>query len=181
MARKVRPVRPHPTDPTLALVELPHGLWALIDAADAAEVGKFNWGVRIRSHTTYAKRDTWLPVRQVVFLHREVGRLAGLALTGDVDHKDGNGLNCRRNNLRDASRAQNIHNASISASNTSGIKGVSWDASRGKWKAYIRTPGKQHQLGRFDAKEEAEAVVRTARERLHGEFANHGAKGENLQ
>lgn len=48
------------------------------------------------------------------------------------------------------------------ASNTSGIRGVCWDKSRGKWIASICVAGKQRNLGRFDSKEEAAAVYNEA-------------------
>jgi hypothetical protein len=106
-------------------------------------------------------------------------RLAYFLVTGlwpphDVDHKDLNRSNNVWTNLRPATRVQNQRNHRRSISNTSGIKGVSYVASRGKWLAQLRIGGKKVNLGRFPTKEEAEYVVRTARELHHGEFANHG-------
>lgn len=59
------------------------------------------------------------------FLHRV---LLGLA-PGDrrkVDHKNGNGLDNRRSNLRLATNSQNCANRGKQSNNTSGYKGVFW-------------------------------------------------------
>ena len=64
-------------------------------------------------------------------------------------------------------------NQAIGPLNTSGIKGVSWDRTREKWVVQVRA-GDQKFSGRFATKHEAESAARAARERLHGEFANHG-------
>lgn len=60
--------------------------------------------------------------------------------------------------------------AKLSKSNTSGVKGVTWDASRSKWKAQIKFKGKNYNLGRFDNFEDAVKARKTAEENLHEEF-----------
>ncbi len=95
----------------------------------------------------------------------------GLHLTETVDHIDGDGLNCRRSNLRDATPRQNVWNSRLAKTNTSGYKGVSFDRRRGRWHAYIIAAHKQNDLGHFDSAEEAAAAVVKARAKLHGEFA----------
>lgn len=66
----------------------------------------------------------------------------------------------------------NIRNLTMQTpkNNTSGIKGVTWDASRGKWMAQISFQKKNYHLGRFDTKEEAAAIRKIAEEKLFGEF-----------
>lgn len=46
--------------------------------------------------------------------------------------------------------------------NTSGLKGVSWDKTKKKWQATITKDYKQHHLGRFDTKEDAAAAYEAA-------------------
>lgn len=58
--------------------------------------------------------------------------------------------------------------------NTSGTTGVVWNASRGRWEAFIGDRGKRVYLGLFDTTEEAIAV-RTAAMRERGFNPNHGA------
>lgn len=58
--------------------------------------------------------------------------------------------------------------------NTSGYKGVSWVKSVGKWESYVKTNGRKKFLGHFADLGEAVEATRLAREKFHGEFANHG-------
>lgn len=101
-------------------------------------------------------------------------RLVWKIMTGQeppefIDHKDGDRLNNRWDNLRESDNATNLHNSKLRSDNLSGVKGVSWH--RNKWQACITVDGVQRRVGRFDTVEEAEAALRTERERLHGEFA----------
>ena len=113
--------------------------------------------------------------RRIYYAHR----LAWLYVTGEnpslqIDHINGNRSNNRMSNLREATSAENNYNVSIPERNTSGIKGVSWDKKSQKWRAQISVEGSHLYLGLFRSIEDAAEVVREARCRLHGEFANHG-------
>jgi len=106
-------------------------------------------------------------------------RLAWLIHTGEnpslqIDHIDMNKLSNRMSNLREATSGQNHRNVSTPKHNTSGIKGVSRDRKSGKWRAQIQVEGVQLYLGLFRSIEDAAEVVKAARSRLHGDFANHG-------
>jgi hypothetical protein len=48
-----------------------------------------------------------------------------------------------------------IRKPSVALNNKSGATGVSWDAGRLKWKAYVKKDGKTVNLGRFDKREDA--------------------------
>lgn len=91
-----------------------------------------------------------------------------------VDHEDGNPLNNRPTNLRLATRTQNAYNSKLSAANTSGVKGVTWDKESNKWLAQCRVEGKNWKIGRYLSLEEAERAVKAFREKHHKEFANNG-------
>jgi hypothetical protein len=88
-----------------------------------------------------------------------------------LDHIDRNKLNNRISNLREASPAQNAHNASFSKNNKTGLRGVYWCTTRGKFKSQIRSEGKTYDLGEFDTKQEASIAYRVAAKLLHGKFA----------
>lgn len=108
--------------------------------------------------------------------HHYAHRLAVLYMTGkwpkdEVDHINRVRDDNRWGNLREASKSENGRNTGLRKTNTSGIKGVSWDRSRGKWLATICVGRVQTALGRFDTKEEAIAARRAAEARLHGDFA----------
>ena len=123
------------------------------------------------------KKDGYLVVRIDDVLHK-VHRIVFLMHRGYlpdlIDHKDTNPLNNKIGNLREADKSKNSCNAKTPSTNTSGIKGVSWDSVRLKWRVYVTLHGKQYHLGRYKTREEAEEVVMEARVELHKEFANHG-------
>lgn len=76
-----------------------------------------------------------------------------------VDHIDKNKLNNTKANLRIATNSINQHNAKAKSTSLSGVRGVSWEPSRNKWRSRVVLDGKYIHLGRFDTLEEAEAVV----------------------
>ena len=91
-----------------------------------------------------------------------------------VDHVNGNPLDNRIENLRAATQQQNLWNQRRNS--TTGIKNVSWHKFSGKWQVRIRALGKRICLGLFDDIELAELVAIEARNKYHGEFANHGCR-----
>lgn len=152
----------------VAYVPLTKGYEAVIDAADVPLVDGFNWCAQVQSHTVYAiRRDCSGPTPSTVRMHRAIiSEIDGL----EVDHRDGNGLNNRRNNLRESTKAQNQQNSRIRRNNTSGFKGVCWDKASGKWMASIKANGKRRTLGRFTTPDVAHAAYVMASRALHGEF-----------
>jgi HNH endonuclease len=76
-----------------------------------------------------------------------------------VDHIDHNGLNNRRSNLRSVTRSINQLNHRMQTNNTSGFRGVVWDANRGLFQARVKIQGKNKLLGRFKTAGEANEVV----------------------
>lgn len=57
-------------------------------------------------------------------------------------------------------------NSIPTASNKTGVVGVNWDKSRGKWQASIRLQGKRYNLGRFDKFDDAVIARKEAEQRL---------------
>ena len=105
-------------------------------------------------------------------VHRLVFLLHNGYLPQEVDHINGNPLDNRIENLRAATHAQNCKNRRLYASNTSGVKGVSFHKPTGKWAAGIRAGGKWKHLGLF-ADLESAALRRRQAEKTHfGDFAN---------
>ncbi|AVC42602.1 Fis family transcriptional regulator [Achromobacter xylosoxidans] len=94
---------------------------------------------------------------------------------GIVDHINGNKSDNRISNLRIASSLGNVHNAALRKDNKSGVKGVFWDATRGRWRASVSLAGREVFSQIFESKEDAILAVRAARKQLHGSFANHGS------
>lgn len=163
-------IRPLRYEGDLAFVTLTRGLEAVIDAADAHLVEGFNWFARVGGRAVYACRAEWRDGKQqtAVRMHRVI-----ICPTREmqVDHIDGDGLNNRRANLRQASHSQNQRNRGLGRKNTSGYKGVSWHTSSGKWWARIWAGGKRETIGSFATPEAAHAAYVEAAIKLHGEFA----------
>jgi hypothetical protein len=91
-----------------------------------------------------------------------------------IDHKDGDRSNNAFANLREADQEKNCANRKINSLNTNGVKGVYYCKASKKWVARIFSHKKIAYREEFETLEQADAGVREARERLHGEFANHG-------
>jgi hypothetical protein len=89
-----------------------------------------------------------------------------------VDHRDRNGLNNQRDNLRVCTNSQNQHNRKRQSSSRSPYKGICLMRGRSKpWVANIRVNGKQIHLGAFVTAEQAHAAYCSAARQYHGEFA----------
>lgn len=98
----------------------------------------------------------------------------------DVDHKDNDKLNNKIENLRLATRSQNLYNTRIRSDNLSGIKGVSFNPNNNNWRARLYVDKTKIEVGSFETKELAAQAIAEAREKYHGEFANHGFDGASL-
>lgn len=128
------------------------------------------------SWSTLNKQDVVSSVRRTcnnttLHLAHELLKRRGTVFKGEVDHKDRNPLNNQFENLRPASRTQNMMNRGKFSNNSSGYKGVSFDRRKGKYRACIYSRGVQIFLGyHVDPIEAAKAYDRSAKS-LFKEFA----------
>ncbi len=106
-------------------------------------------------------------VRCSQFLHRVVIN-AGKGT--HVDHRNGNGFDNRRSNLRSCNHQQNQWNSRSRAGSASRFKGVC-RTTYGPRQAFIRYGGKKHYLGVFDTEEAAARAYDAKAREHHGEFA----------
>lgn len=150
---------------------LTHGKVALVDDADFASVSETKWHARRQGDTYYAEaryrkdgNDTTISMHRVI-----------LGITDRVvviDHKNVDGLDNRRCNLRIANHAKNMANRRSAVGSSSKYLGVTWNKSKKRWRVFIQKDKKHIFLGQFkDETEAALAYNRKALE-LHGEFAN---------
>lgn len=102
--------------------------------------------------------------------HRE---LLGIKERLDVDHKDGNGLNCCKRNLRLATKTQTSRNSKkTSLVTTSKFKGVTFNKVSNNWKVTIgHVRRKSLHLGYFENELEAAKAYDEAARLYHKEFA----------
>lgn len=87
-----------------------------------------------------------------------------------IDHKDRVKANNAIANLREATPWQNALNVSTNSTNSSGMRGVTWNNSVGKWQAQARFNKKNHYLGVFDCPHAAQKVYADFCRERHGEF-----------
>lgn len=147
-------------------------LEAKIDLIDLPIIDAYQgtWGAMWspKSRTHYMKHDNkgGGNKRSTTFMHRLIMGIDGQNWeAGMVDHKDFNGLNNTRLNLRVVNKSDNMLNRSRPpTTNTTGVLGVG--RLRGKWRATISYRKKFRHLGLFDSKVEAEKAVLAAREKL---------------
>lgn len=108
--------------------------YALVDDADFERVSARRWSLMLAGRGgTYAQ--TWMDGRPE-HLHRFV---LGLE-RGDgqeVDHINRDGLDCRRENMRLATRALNAQNVVARRGAVSRFRGVSFFPQRGVWRARV--------------------------------------------
>jgi hypothetical protein len=146
------------------------------------ETGKFTRLIGVQGFAAGTEAGTFHPPSGYVYLGVDrktyrAHRLAWFYMTGkwpveDIDHANRDRADNRWANLREASRSQNNANGARRRDNTSGAKGVSWDAKNKRWRAYIVSSGKQRHLGRFADYEAAKAAYVRAATDTFGEFAN---------
>lgn len=155
-------------------IELTQGKVAIIDDADWDLVSGYKWFAKKSGNTYYAETKVRREGggQRDIRMHRLLLSLTDQKI--QVDHRDGNGLNNQRENLRACSLAENQRNRGAYANNKSGFKGVSWHKQSGKWRASIGVNGKRKHIGLFDTPEAAHASYCLAAVEFHGEFANHG-------
>jgi hypothetical protein len=125
-----------------------HGLRVItVDAEDYPRVAGYRWWVQRNRHVFYAMTS-----------HRDDGDRATVRMhrilmpdAPEIDHRDRDGLNNVRSNLRVTTRRDNLINRR--SWGVSSYRGVT--RQNGRWKAQIGFGGKSHHLGLFDKPEHA--------------------------
>lgn len=134
-------------------LQLSRGYNALVDD-DVYEKFQFvNWHVQITKFgKPYATSNKLGLLHRAIFIY-----IDGIDIEGvEIDHKNRNGLDNRRENLRFATKAENARNNSRRPNSTSSVyTGVSWRKHAKRWSAKIAYAGKSIHLGYYDTEEEA--------------------------
>lgn len=159
----------------LGRVRLKNGGFCLIDASDAEFVGRWSWQWKTsRGGKVYVVRNRLKddgPGARHIPLHRALLEPEANEI---VDHEDGDGLNCRRGNMRLCNHSQNLKNRKVRCDSSTGLNGVCPSRSGRRFCAAIMSDGVRHRLGTFGTAAAAHAAYVEAAHRLHGEFANAG-------
>lgn len=160
--------------PEISYITLTQGKTAKVDTRFFAALAKYKRHAR-KSSTAgkfYAVSSVYSGGKtRKILMHRKVLELAGVAIRGEPDHKDRDGLNNLVDNLRESTHAENQRNRGANSNSKSGLKGVHFCKTRRKWRARIMTNGRYKFLGYFETAELGAEAYNTAAIADHGKFA----------
>lgn len=149
----------------MKVIELTRGFVAIVDDEDFAELAQYRWRYQTGG---YAVRNSKGPdgKTRTIRMHCAImGRRSGF----EIDHRNGNGLDNRRGNLRFATHEQNSWNQAAHKNSKTGIRGVHQIGY--KFRARARVGSERIHIGYFETAEEAKAAYNTFILANHGEFA----------
>lgn len=149
-------------------IPLTQGQFAKVDDADFDWLSQWKWTAQKTGHNFYAMRHDR---GRLVLMHRLINSTPEAMVT---DHRDGDGLNSQRCNLRTATQRQNMMNRHGKRGGSSSYKGVWVDPNprnRKQWRAAIRINGRVRYLGRFHTEAEAADAYAIAAREHFGQFA----------
>lgn len=150
-------------------IELTKGQRAIVDDEDYEWLNQWKWCAVQDDHRYYAIRR--LGHRRIA-MHRVIINASNDQF---VDHKNNNGLDNRRDNLRLATSSQNQHNRRKQTSESSSIyKGVR--RYRNGWEASIKLKNKEIWIGVFKTEHQAALAYDLWAHDLYGEYAKPNFK-----
>ena len=163
---------------TFRRIDLGQGEWTLLDEVDYYRFGNLKWSLGGYKKNLYAvsgikNKDGNF---ELVRLHRLIMNPPENLV---VDHRNGDGLDNRRENLRLATKSQNLFNSRKRKNTSSQFIGVSFDKRSGLWVAYIGLCRKKIFLGYFKNEIDAAKAYDAAAKIYHGEFARLNFPEEN--
>lgn len=157
--------------------------WVTIDLEDLERVLSFPYTWYAKYSATigkyYAATSEYRPEIQkarTVLLHQFIMGVEDSTREVNVDHKNHDTLDDRKENLRVTNVTENCMNRKLSKANKSGYRNVSWSKNENAWIVQLQVDGKNTVLGTFskDQLEEAGKFAKKMREKYYGEFAGIG-------
>ena len=159
--------------PPYMLIPLTQGKFAIVDAADFEWLSKQKWYAKKDWHTYYAFSSKGISMhRQILGLKKGDGKL--------TDHKNGNGLDDRRSNIRVCTCSENSQNLhKLKKGKSCEYQGVHKHRRTGQWRARIKKNQKLIHIGLFADPEEAARVYDRKALELFGPDAKTNFPKEN--
>lgn len=146
-------------------------LAALVDDEDFEELNQWCWAINKGCNTLYAQRMDHSNGKTIQ-MHRQILGLTDPKIM--CDHRDRNGLNNQKDNLRIATKSQNAQNKK--GTGKSKFLGVYLKRGKGYKRDYfaaqIKIKDKNTYIGFFKTEEEAAMAYDKFAIIHHGEFAN---------
>jgi len=140
--------------------------YAIVDPEDYQKIVQDDWQLYDNHNSKYyAVR---IEDCKIVFMHRQI---MGNPVGKVIDHRNREGLDNRKSNLRLATRSQNNCNRGRLKNGSSKYRGVSRSKKRRKWRAGINYNGIYKHLGFFENEEDTARAYDEAAKIYHGEFA----------
>ena len=151
-------------------IYLSEGEWTIVEPEDYYRFRDFRWCVSGNGTSYYAVRNakTGPFLTKTVSLHREIMNFPDGLI---VDHRNGDSLDNRRENLRIATQSQNMQNRRKKANASSRFIGVCFKKRECLWVAQMKYKKERLWLGRFDNEIDAAKAYDTAAKKYYGEFA----------
>lgn len=153
-------------------IKLTKGKVALVDDEDFEYLNQWKWHIQPSINTEYAIRTEWVSKNKCICIRMHRDLLAIKDSRIKVDHKDGNGLNNQKVNLRECTQAQNGRNTRSRKNSSSKYLGVHFCKTRKKWVAQIQHDKKAYSAGLHLSEADAAIAYNKKAIELHGEFAN---------
>lgn len=151
----------------MKIIPLTQGKVALVDAKDFERLSQYKWCALLK----HPKIGYWIATTTIenkkISMHRFI---MNFPKNKEVDHKNHNGLDNQRCNLRICTHAENQQNKNV-FKGISKFKGVTKHKFARKWMSHIGFNCKSIHLGYFNSEIEAARAYDQAAVKCFGEFA----------
>jgi len=152
-------------------IPLTQGKFAIVDPQDYERLSKHKWQASRFPRSYYATRCVSIGNgrQKNIPMHRDIIKIEDGFCCDHINH---NGLDNRKVNLRQASRAQNSWNKRKQrGKHSSKHKGVSWFKRENKWQARIQANGRKIFLGSYKNQIDAAKAYDEAAKLYYKDFA----------